>query len=96
MQISKKLLLGFDQFAEIYCDPKLWLQEGWIDILQPQLYWKIEPPAQSYPVLLDWWISANQNPHVIPVMAGNYLSRIDFDGWPLNEIGQQVQLEALT
>ncbi|KAG4077596.1 hypothetical protein HA402_003023 [Bradysia odoriphaga] len=83
-------IAGFDQFSQIYCDPKLWLQEGWIDILQPQLYWKIEPPAQSYPVLLDWWISANQNPRVIPVMAGNYLSRIDFDGWPLEEIRQQV------
>lgn len=86
-------IAGFDQFSQIYCDPILWLQQGWIDILQPQLYWRIDPPAQSYPVLLDWWISSDQNPRVIPVMAGNYLSRVDFDGWPLDEIGRQVGLQ---
>ncbi|KAJ6642329.1 Glycosyl hydrolase YngK, partial [Pseudolycoriella hygida] len=83
---------GFDQFSQIYCDPIKWLQEGWIDILQPQLYWKIDPPAQSYPVLLDWWISSSQNPRVIPVLAGNYLSRVDFDNWPLDEIQRQVEI----
>lgn len=61
-------------------------------MLQPQLYWKIDPPAQSYPILLDWWISSNQNPHVIPVMAGNYLTRVDIDEWPLEEIARQVRL----
>lgn len=70
----------------------MWLQQGWVDLLQPQLYWKIDPPAQSYPILLDWWIAENQNPRVIPVMAGNYLSRVDIDDWPLEEIRRQVRV----
>lgn len=89
-KILKKYFTGFDQFSQIYCDPKLWLQQGWVDMLQPQLYWRIDPPAQSYPILLNWWVGANQNPLVRYVMAGNYLTRVDSDGWPLVEIENQV------
>ncbi|KAJ6643982.1 Glycosyl hydrolase YngK [Pseudolycoriella hygida] len=83
---------GFDQFSQIFSDPKLWMQQGWVDMLQPQLYWKIDPPAQSYPTLLNWWVGANQNPLVRPVMAGNYLTRVELDGWPLDEIRRQVEI----
>ena len=37
---------GLDQYSRIYADPKLWLQNGWLDYLAPQLYWAIAPPAQ--------------------------------------------------
>lgn len=68
------------------------MQQGWVDMLQPQLYWKIDPPAQSYPTLLNWWVGANQNPLVRPVMAGNYLTRVESDGWPLDEFRRQVEI----
>lgn len=81
---------GFDQFSQIFCDPVLWMQQGWVDMIQPQLYWRIDPPAQSYPILLDWWVAARQNPLVRSVIAGNYLTRVDTDGWPLDEMRRQV------
>lgn len=71
------------------------MQQGWVDMLQPQLYWRIDPPAQSYPVLLNWWVGATQNPLVRAVMAGNYLTRVDTDAWPLDEIRRQVQCFSL-
>jgi uncharacterized lipoprotein YddW (UPF0748 family) len=83
---------GFDQYREIYCDAKLWLVNGWVDALIPQLYWKIDPPKQSYPVLLDWWVGEDQNPLGRHVYAGNYLTRIELDGWPLSEILNQVKI----
>lgn len=83
-------ITGFDQYSEIYCDPKLWMKEGWVDILQPQLYWKIDPPQQSYPILLSWWVGESQNPKQRIVFAGNYLSRMDIDDWPIDEIRNQV------
>ena len=46
---------GFDAYAKIYADSKLWLQEGWVDYLAPQLYWPIEKREQSFPALLHWW-----------------------------------------
>jgi hypothetical protein len=84
-------IAGFDQYSQIYCDPKKWMQEGWVDVLIPQLYWRIDPPAQSYPILLDWWVATPQNPHLRHVYAGNYLTRIDIDGWPWYEIRAQVR-----
>lgn len=58
---------GFDAYQEIYCDSRLWLQKGWLDYLAPQLYWKIEQTAQSFPVLLQWWAGENtQKRHIWP------------------------------
>jgi uncharacterized lipoprotein YddW (UPF0748 family) len=48
---------GLDAYATIYADSRKWLQQGWLDYLAPQLYWAISPPQQSYPALLDWWLS---------------------------------------
>jgi hypothetical protein len=61
-----------------------------VDALQPQLYWRIAPPAQSYPLLLDWWVQ--QNTKGRHIYAGNYLSRIDpgLQDWPVEEIRDQV------
>jgi uncharacterized lipoprotein YddW (UPF0748 family) len=50
---------GFDQYAELYADARLWLNEGWIDYWTPQLYWPINQIPQSYPVLLGWWADEN-------------------------------------
>jgi len=50
---------GFDQYATLYADAKLWLNKGWIDYFSPQIYWPIKRYAQSFPVLLGWWQSEN-------------------------------------
>jgi len=81
---------GLDQYAQLYADPKLWLEQAWVDYLAPQLYWRIDPPDQSYPVLLDWWLS--QNPRRRHIYAGNYLSKLDGGGWLVSEFERQVAL----
>ncbi|MCC5899408.1 MAG: family 10 glycosylhydrolase [Phormidium sp. BM_Day4_Bin.17] len=81
---------GMDQFAAIYADPKLWLQQGWVDYMAPQLYWRIDPPEQSYPHLLDWWLG--QNPLGRHIYTGNYLSRLNNSDWPVSEFLRQVDI----
>ena len=39
---------GFDQYSGLYADPKLWLNSGWVDMMQPQLYWQVNAPNQPY------------------------------------------------
>lgn len=63
---------GFDQYAELYADAKLWLNQGWLDYWTPQLYWPIAAEKQSYPVLLKWWVSENQQGRHI--WFGNFTS----------------------
>ncbi len=64
---------GFDQYARLYADAKLWLNKGWIDYFTPQLYWTINDIEQSFPVLLGWWKEENYNKrHLWP---GSNISR---------------------
>ncbi|MBA4150218.1 MAG: family 10 glycosylhydrolase [Verrucomicrobia bacterium] len=79
---------GFNAYEQIYCDSKKWLNEGWLDYVAPQLYWKIEAPAQSYPVLLQWWV--DQNTHGRHIWVGNFTSRVN-DQWEPEEIVNQVK-----
>src|SRR5439155_26993952 len=58
---------GFDQYAELYADAKLWLNKGWVDYWTPQLYWPIDKEEQSFPKLLAWWAGENtHHRHVWP------------------------------
>lgn len=45
---------GGNMYKEIYCDPVAWLEEGTVDYLSPQLYWKIGG-GQDYKKLSKWW-----------------------------------------
>ena len=81
---------GLDQYNSLYSDPKKWLAEGWVDYIAPQLYWRIDPPAQSYPVLLQWW--AENNPQRRHIYPGNRLSMLDNKDWPISEYERQIDL----
>src|SRR6185369_3444247 len=50
---------GLDAYATLYADSRLWLMSGWVDYLAPQLYWPVNSPQQSFPVLLNWWTQQN-------------------------------------
>lgn len=82
---------GFDAYSELYADARQWLQHGWLDYLAPQLYWPIARRAQSFPVLLQWWIQNNVlHRHIWP---GIYTSMVDADAgkaWPVSEILNQL------
>jgi uncharacterized lipoprotein YddW (UPF0748 family) len=65
---------GFNQHEKLYADAKLWLNEGWCDYYTPQLYWAITAPQQSFPALLNWWVSQNHKGRVIA--PGLFTSRV--------------------
>jgi hypothetical protein len=80
---------GFDPYALIYADSRKWFANGWLDYFAPQLYWEIQAPEQSYPVLLKWWSSQNlKQRHLWP---GNAVSRLA-SGRPTTEILNQIQV----
>lgn len=81
---------GMDAYAVLYADAKLWLEKGWCDYLAPQIYWTIDAPAQSYPVLLKWWVEQSvEKRHVWP---GNFVAKVTPGGWKPEEIVNQVNL----
>ena len=87
---------GFDSYEKLYGDSRKWLREGWVDYFTPQLYWPIRQTAQSYPVLLDWWLGENvKNRHVWP---GHNDSRAASGGtgWGPDELNDQVRATRAT
>ena len=46
---------GQTNYDDLYADIVLWLKNGWIDYVAPQLYWEFGHKAAPYEILLDWW-----------------------------------------
>lgn len=46
---------GFSNYDDLYADILLWLKNGWIDYVAPQLYWEIGHRKVPFEVLVDWW-----------------------------------------
>lgn len=83
-------IAGLDQYAELYADAKLWLNQGWVDYFTPQLYWPIAREKQSFPKLLSWWAGENtKHRHLWP---GLYTSKASDakNGWSAKEIADQI------
>ena len=55
---------GQTNYDDLYADILLWLKEGWIDYVAPQLYWEIGHQLCDYDVLLDWWAKHSYGKHV--------------------------------
>jgi hypothetical protein len=47
-------ITGMNAYDVIFADPMAWLQDGTVDYLTPQLYWKIGG-SQDYSKLMPWW-----------------------------------------
>ncbi len=82
---NPRQIRGFDAYAKIYADSRLWLQQGWVDYLAPQLYWPIEKREQSFPALLHWW--SRQDHRGRGIVAGMSINR-----HPPEEIARQIAL----
>ena len=55
---------GQPSYANLYADSRLWLEQGWIDYIVPQLYWSTTFKLVPYPVLLEWWTRNHFDRHL--------------------------------
>ncbi|TCV06276.1 uncharacterized lipoprotein YddW (UPF0748 family) [Samsonia erythrinae] len=46
---------GAATYDEAYADTRLWVQQGLLDYIAPQLYWPFARTAARYDVLAKWW-----------------------------------------
>jgi len=81
---------GFSQYDKLYADVELWLREGWMDYLAPQLYWPRAQTAQAFEPLLQAWRASN--PLGRPIHPGLFTSRIDATekSWQPDEVLAQI------
>ncbi|MEO6133777.1 MAG: family 10 glycosylhydrolase [Ginsengibacter sp.] len=46
---------GQTNYDDLYADILLWMKNGWIDYVVPQLYWELGHKIVSFEILTDWW-----------------------------------------
>ena len=78
---------GMDAYTKIYADSRKWFASGWLDYFSPQLYWSMDVPQQSFPVLLNWW--AGQNAWGRHLWPGLYAANVG-EKWGPDEIARQI------
>lgn len=48
-------ITGLDDYEEQACNPVEWVKGGYVDYINPQLYWPTTSSGQSYEKLVKWW-----------------------------------------
>ncbi|MCU0420748.1 MAG: family 10 glycosylhydrolase [Cyclobacteriaceae bacterium] len=61
-------------YDDLYADVRLWLREGWIDYVAPQLYLPIGHERMDFATMVDWWC---RNHYGKPIYIGQAAYRID-------------------
>lgn len=46
---------GSESYEIICADSLRWVREGWVDYINPQIYWEFGNPAADYETLVNWW-----------------------------------------
>jgi uncharacterized lipoprotein YddW (UPF0748 family) len=46
---------GGDSYFALYADSRRWVQEGWVDYINPQLYRPIDDKLVPFKTMIDWW-----------------------------------------
>jgi uncharacterized lipoprotein YddW (UPF0748 family) len=46
---------GSDSYFALYADSRKWVQEGWVDYINPQLYRPIDDKLVPFKTMIDWW-----------------------------------------
>ena len=96
---------GSDSFQELYCNTVEWVKQGWVDYINPQLYWSTKSKNQPYEKLCKWWAKdvceylSNQLPngqrvHFFPSQAAYQVFDQSMDGYSdgVEEIKRQLTI----
>lgn len=55
---------GTTSYEHLYADVRLWLKNGWIDYVVPQVYFHHQFKPAPYPNLINWWASNSFGKHL--------------------------------
>ena len=79
-------------YDDLYANILLWLKNGWIDYVAPQLYLEIGHSKIAYEKLLDWWSKHSYGRHLY-IGQGIYRADERSSAWKdPKELPNQIQL----
>jgi uncharacterized lipoprotein YddW (UPF0748 family) len=82
---------GFDGYGKLYADARKWVQKGWLDYLNPQIYFPFGYAVAPYDKLSDWWADNAFGKHVYIGQAA-YRAMENRLGWTnRSQISDQIR-----
>lgn len=82
---------GLDGYGKLFADGRKWVKLGWVDYINPQIYFPFNYAAAAYEKLVDWWADNSFGKHVY-VGIGAYRATENKLGWKdRNQIPRQIR-----
>jgi len=86
---------GLSNYGELYADSRKWIKEGWVDYINPQIYFTFSRAVAPFGVLLDWWSNNTFGRHLYIGQAAYLVhgmpSRQEAAWGNLSEIPNQIR-----
>jgi len=83
---------GLSNYTELYADSRKWVQEGWVDYINPQIYFSFTRRAAPFGTLVDWWSNNAFGRHVYIGQAAYLVNQRMEAAWrEPNQIPQQIR-----
>lgn len=70
---------GQTTYEDLFADPLLWMEKGWVDYMVPQAYWSMQYSAASHETIARWWAKNSDNTNLY-MGNGAYKIRNNADG----------------
>ena len=55
---------GFSGYRQLYADARKWISEGWLDYINPQIYFPFNNRAAAFEKLTNWWTQYTAERHL--------------------------------
>jgi uncharacterized lipoprotein YddW (UPF0748 family) len=83
---------GMTNYDDLYADILLWLKQGWLDYVAPQIYFEIGHDKVDYEKMLAWWSRNSYGKHIY-IGHGIYKAQEGTSAWKNpNELPNQIKL----
>lgn len=84
---------GGDSYYSLFADTRKWIKEGWLDYINPQLYWPQGYRLAAFENLVEWWSNNTYNRHLYIGQAAYRINeRLVNNFKHPNEIPDQIRL----
>ena len=79
---------GKETYSDLFANTRLWVKNGYVDYIVPQIYWPFSHNVAAYAALVDWWCQCVQNTGV-----RLYIGMAAYNGknWQSNELINQMR-----
>ena len=67
---------GGSSYYEQFADTRRWVEEGWVDYINPQIYWHFGNRAAAFEKLTNWWSENTFNRHLYVGMAAYRIGEV--------------------